>query len=155
MQSIEIRGAGRTPKAALLKLAIRYFIRELIPEDTNLKIKLSLVPMDPDTFALCVRRTDIPSNFHLKLRHDASIGMMLRSVAHEMIHVKQYITGQMVDEEHSVIWDGVHYPVIDQEKAKYEEQKDLPWEIEAYGRERSLYNKFLIEEQIKLRDYEW
>ena len=64
----------------------------------------------------------------------------LLALAHEMVHVKQYAKGEMKDifrPMKMVKWMGEKYL---QDEMDYWEQ---PWEIEAYGREKGLYIKFI------------
>lgn len=64
----------------------------------------------------------------------------LLALAHEMVHLKQYAKGELKDifrPVRMVKWHGDKYL---NEKMDYWEQ---PWEIEAYGREKGLYFKFL------------
>jgi hypothetical protein len=62
----------------------------------------------------------------------------LELIAHEMVHVKQYVTGQMVDSlmEGVVIWEGTAYnaPSDGRSWAYW----NSPWELEAFGRQRGL-----------------
>lgn len=64
---------------------------------------------------------------------------MLLALAHEMVHVKQYAKGEMKDYVRSskIKWQN---QVIDSDDVDY---WDLPWEIEAHGREKGLYFRFL------------
>jgi len=52
------------------------------------------------------------------------------ALAHEMIHIKQYMKGEMTDEPKAV-WKGQNH-----EKTPY---KDQPWEIEAHKEEYDLF----------------
>ncbi len=76
-------------------------------------------------------------------------GNVYRTLAHELVHVKQFATGQMnrhiVTKKTSsgkgvtgTLWEGKIYS-----SSKYEDSEegyyDSPWEIEAYGREVGLY----------------
>lgn len=64
----------------------------------------------------------------------------LLALAHEMVHVKQYAKGELKDifrPTRMVKWQGEKYL---HEEIDYWEQ---PWEIEAYGREKGLYIKFM------------
>jgi len=79
-----------------------------------------------------------PREFMIRL--DASMGKRksLITLAHEMVHVKQYAKGEMVDLVRSprTKWMG---EFIDMANTDY---WDLPWEIEAHGREIGLYERF-------------
>lgn len=64
----------------------------------------------------------------------------LLALAHEMVHLKQYAKGEMKDifrPAKMTKWLGEKYLT---DEIDYWEQ---PWEIEAYGREKGLYFKFL------------
>jgi hypothetical protein len=72
---------------------------------------------------------------------------VFKSLAHEMVHVKQYATrelsdtivvhrGRVVD---TAKWKGVEYKF----KAKEDPYWDAPWELEAFGREVGLYRRWL------------
>jgi len=64
----------------------------------------------------------------------------LLALAHEMVHLKQYAKGEMKD-----IWKPVRMVRWQGERYLHEEMDywEQPWEIEAYGREKGLYFKFL------------
>ena len=77
--------------------------------------------------------------FTITLDKNLSFKNMLYAIAHEMVHVKQYATGEMRD-----FSDGVRTrfrkKVYNTEKIDY---WDYEWEIEANGRERGLVHKYL------------
>jgi hypothetical protein len=62
----------------------------------------------------------------------------IKTVIHELIHVKQYVTGQLSDKvgrASGVIWKG-----IDHSKTTYSRQ---PWEREAYRLQEKLFIEFM------------
>ena len=65
--------------------------------------------------------------------------IMLSSLAHEMVHIKQFATGELVDNPSgkTVKWMGKRVSVRDDDG-----YWTLPWEIEAYGRQPGLYARF-------------
>ena len=75
------------------------------------------------------------------IKKDKDFAEILQTIAHELVHVKQYAEGTLnfgKDLNHS-IWKG---KVYDEKKISYWE---LPWEIEAYGMERCLYELWFEE----------
>ena len=63
---------------------------------------------------------------------------VLTTLAHELVHVKQYATGEMRDRDNAIVeWMGEKY---NQDELEYWEH---PWEIDAYGREVGLYIRFM------------
>ena len=79
---------------------------------------------------------------HFTIALDRSMGRrrVLVNLAHEMVHVKQHATDESRDDlknSNLHVWQG---KVIDSDQLDY---FDLPWEIEAFGREHGLYRRFL------------
>lgn len=64
----------------------------------------------------------------------------LLALAHEMVHLKQYARGELKDIYRPVRMVKWHGDKFLHEQMDYWEQ---PWEIEAYGREKGLYYKFI------------
>ena len=65
---------------------------------------------------------------------------ILKTLAHEFVHVKQYVYEELNEEETQ--WQGKPF---DSDAVDYFE---LPWEIEAYGREAGLWNNFAKKESL-------
>lgn len=82
---------------------------------------------------------------HIRLRR------MLETVTHEMVHVKQFAKGEMKDlmsrPANIRKWMGKE---VDMNTISY---WDLPWEIEAYGREAGLFVRWA--EENDLAKEEW
>ena len=66
---------------------------------------------------------------------------ILKTLAHEMVHVKQYLTGELMMRKNGLAW---RKSVLTSDSTTYEEYFELPYEIEAYGREKGLLSMFLI-----------
>lgn len=64
-------------------------------------------------------------------------GDMLRNLAHEMVHAKQYIKGELDLDVQS--WKGIRF----QSKLGNDYDVNAPWEKEAYRKETILYKKLL------------
>lgn len=60
-------------------------------------------------------------------------------LAHEMVHVKQYVTGELVDHGTHCSWKGKAYKEYE---ADSEEYFFSPWEVEAYGMQVGLYRLY-------------
>ena len=72
----------------------------------------------------------------------------VKTLAHEMVHVKQYAkrelrksicVGKGLRQRRAVVWQGEPWLPKRNEDAYW----DAPWEIEAYGREVGLYHKWV------------
>jgi len=85
-----------------------------------------------------------PRWFTIQIDRNKSRRKILTLLAHEMVHVKQHATDESRNDlanSNLHIWQG---KVVDEDKFDY---YDLPWEIEAFGREQGLYTRFMIEQR--------
>lgn len=91
-----------------------------------------------------------PREFTVRIDSSQSLQDMLETVAHEMVHVKQYARGELKDSAKSYSlckWKG---KTFSWQKTDY---YDHPWEIEAHGRERGLFIRWF--EQSKWKKCKW
>ena len=65
--------------------------------------------------------------------------MILRTLAHELVHVKQYLIGDLSWRDKGLLWKGELY-----DGEYLTDQLETPYEIEAYGREKGLLVSFFI-----------
>lgn len=72
-----------------------------------------------------------PREFEIQLKRKKSTKSMIQTLAHEMVHLKQFAKGELNDNHTK--WRGQN---IDSESISY---YDLPWEIEASSMEYILY----------------
>jgi len=95
-------------------------------------------------------RLRFPREFKINIDNVQSLRLQLRTLAHEMVHVKQFAKNELYD--YSIKADHTRWrdDVFDVKAVKY---KDQPWEVEAYGMEVGLVREFLKEHKIKLKDY--
>ncbi len=63
---------------------------------------------------------------------------ILKTLAHEIVHVKQYALGELRWRDAGLLYKGVNH-----EAMSLMEYFELPYEIEAYGREKGLLYGFL------------
>ena len=63
----------------------------------------------------------------------------LMVLAHEMVHVKQYVSGALVEHGKYASWHGKKY---DEFEPNSEEYFFSPWEVEAYGMQVGLYRMY-------------
>ena len=81
-----------------------------------------------------------PRDFLIEISNKVGAKSVLMTLAHEMVHIKQYAYCET--NEYLSKWKGVH---IDSDAIDY---YDLPWEIEAYGKEQGLFSGFVIKEKL-------
>ena len=79
-----------------------------------------------------------PRQFEIELHPDIGAYDILKTLAHEMVHVKQYIAGDV--NIALTRWRGTRVDDVD--------YWDQPWEIEAHGIEVGLFTKFVKKEKL-------
>lgn len=72
-------------------------------------------------------------NFEIGLSLSLNWHELVKTIIHEMAHVKQYYTGRLIEKEKYVIWEGKKYP-------KTLDYLVRPWETEAYKIENELFS---------------
>lgn len=77
-----------------------------------------------------------PREFLIEIHPGIGVKNILSTLAHEMVHVKQYINGE-TDDQLSV-WRGKK---INSDQVDY---WDHPWELDAHGREIGLFYKYSV-----------
>lgn len=86
-----------------------------------------------------------PREFTIRIDSSQSKQELLETIAHEMVHVKQFARGELKDTNslHISKWNDKE---VDDIKTNY---YDLPWEIEAHGREHGIFIRWFEQSQWK------
>lgn len=147
---------GTKRQRKVIEEAVVFFIENLLPQARSKKglelvITVKLVEklfQKYSTKALCILEDDDPWEFELKVDSTMKLYPILVSLAHECVHLAQYYSGDMEEREaNSTRWRGKEY---DLKKTNY---WDRPWEIEAYGKEIGLVEKFVT--KFKYSETSW
>ena len=64
---------------------------------------------------------------------------ILRTLAHELVHVKQYLVGELTWRDKGMLWKGVMFA-----PEYLTDQLETPYEVEAYGKEKGLLVSFFV-----------
>jgi len=83
---------------------------------------------------------NLPRKFLIEIHSGIGARNILETLAHEMVHVKQYIMNETNDS--LTIWRGKK---INSKKVDY---WNHPWEIDAFGRETGLLYKFAVNNSL-------
>ena len=147
---ISINTVGVVGKAKLkeIETAIRFFADQLMDPRIVKNLKIDVEIMSKlNAQGECVNEDGFrnPRWFTINLKK-LDIDSMIRTLGHEMVHVKQYAKNELmtdmrinVSKGKSILsatrWNGKVWSP----KRKEDEYFDSPWEIEAYGREIGLF----------------
>ena len=109
-------------------------------ESGEAMIDLNTNPKRPRSFRVILDKSKMAFNDSGEERTEAEIALqILGTLGHELVHVKQYAMRELTtDRTGALRYNGVHY-YVDTLLDYFE----LPYEIEAYGREKGLLVGFL------------
>lgn len=142
---------GKRKEKALLKEAAEFFADQLMDPRTVRNLVLDIeVYNNLDVEGECVDEDGFrnPRWFTIGLKGGQDINDMIKTLGHEMVHVKQHAKNEL-QTGHAVAargglkiyskWMGEVWKA----KRKEDDYFDSPWEIEAYGREVGLFAKWM------------
>lgn len=140
MNYISIKGGNKSKQDKIISM-VEFCIDKLMPRMNSLNIDIKLTAIKGDAEGYCLRETD--RDFEIEVDSSLTLRKMLETVAHEMVHVKQYARREMNDwaymEDKYYKWKNKMVPANT-------DYWDLPWEIEANGREVGLFIRWAEKE---------
>ena len=117
---------------------VEFCVKTLMPKMNSLDITVNLCKPD-GAMGYCLE-TENNRTFELEIDRTQPLRRMLETLAHEMVHVKQYARREL---DPSIdAWCG---KTVNPKKVNY---WDLPWEIEAHGRETGLFVRYCEENNL-------
>lgn len=152
---VTVKGGSASQKKHAKSL-VEFCVRKMMPRmKDSLEITVKLKKIKEDVYGYCMSdpegdavRSDRPRVFELEIDKNLRLRKLLETIAHEMVHVKQYARGELYEgsrvNKHR--WQGKW---IDKDPDYW----DQPWEIEAHGREAGLFIRWA--ESAKLGDKSW
>ena len=129
---------GTASQRKYVESITEFCIKTLMPRMRSLNISIKLTS-PKDAYGYCCE-LDNNREFEIEVDRKLKLRTLLETVAHEMVHVKQYARREL----HPVhdTWCGKTY---NPKKVSY---WDLPWEIEAHGRETGLFVRWAEKEKL-------
>lgn len=125
-----------------VKRAAIFYAEELMSPRMleNIYVKIKFRKMDAHGYASVTEfsPSNKPRQFEIEIHPGIGAVEILKTLAHEMVHVKQYAMGD-------VNIKGTRWLGSKVEDTDYWIQ---PWEIEAYGTQPGLWNKFAKQEKL-------
>ena len=146
MINLAVYGTGRNLSLKnLIQRAAMSYLKMLLPLKRKVNIKIEVVDeleSSEGVFGECYEYgSDDYYKYVIRLDNNKSRQIMLVTLAHEFIHLKQYDKKELrfYSKDHdSARWKGQLYKNYDYETA--------PWEVEASEGELVLYNNFINQE---------
>jgi len=128
MNLVEVLGGTQSQRNYAISM-VHFCIDMLMPRMQTLDIEVKLTAPQ-GAMGYCLE-TDNNRTFEIELDRKLTLRKLMETLAHEMVHVKQYARREFHPAYN--MWRGKTY---NPEKVSY---WDLPWEIEAHGREVGLF----------------
>jgi len=125
---LEVIGGSKSQKKHTQGM-VEFCANKLMPRLYNLDITVRLCK-PKGALGYCLELED-KRTFELEIDRTQPLRQLLETVAHEMVHVKQYARRELHPSKEA--WLG---KTVNPKKVSY---WDLPWEIEAHGREVGLF----------------
>jgi hypothetical protein len=130
-------------KEAVIRSATIFYGKKLLPI-LNKKVTVNVyweydLGKDLEAETEWVDSNILPKVFNIKLsKHIKNFRKIIQTIAHEMVHVKQFAKGEIYDHKYrrTFKWGNQTFNI---DTCDYWES---PWEIEAFGREVGLFYKF-------------
>ena len=145
MTEVEIVGLRSKKQINLYETAIHHYVGQLFKRDPHIQVAVEFENgLEADAFCICLISGRNPKLFAIEVNKQLKQEEVLRALAHEMVHVKQCRTNQIKYVKDDVLWEGKKYPTRENVKS-IEIYLRSPWEIEAYTREESMYNNFMMD----------
>jgi len=151
---IKVKGGNASQKNRVISM-VNFCCNKLMPRIKDLDITVRLKDIKEDAYGYChadpegdAERLDRPRVFELEIHKNMPMRKLLETVAHEMVHVKQYARGELYQGSRIAKhrWQGKWVS----NNLNYWDQ---PWEIEAHGREAGLFVQWA--EKEKLGNMKW
>lgn len=141
MNNVTVHG-GKKYQRQYVESMVHYCIDMLMPRMKSLDIEVTLKDIKGDALGYCLSNTT--REFEVEIHKNMKLRKLLTTVAHEMVHVKQYARRELTGDS---TWQGKTY------NPKTTDYWDEPWEIEAHGRETGLFIRWA--EHHKLASKSW
>ena len=128
---------GKAYQRKYVESITTFVVQKLMPRMRNLEFNINLKTIH-GACGYCLATDDAdsqrPREFDIEIKKDLPLRTLLETVAHELVHAKQFARGELyqssVTAKHR--WQGEWLN-------SNPEYWDLPWEIEAHGRELGLF----------------
>jgi hypothetical protein len=143
----------KDPKLShMIRLASHYYASKLFHKNlsNNLEVSIELADnMDVDGLSTWEDDYIRPREFSVVIRRDygsdrkQDYERILLTLAHEFVHIKQMAKGELKERfgrnEKCVLWKNTKFKSVFESESYW----DLPWEIEAHGKEDGLLYRFV------------
>jgi len=127
-------------RRSLIESTVSFAVESLIPRIRNLDLEIEVTDLDENESHVrgyCTQESE--RHFFFEIDENQSDDSVIRTIIHEMVHVKQYVYRELIQKHSKSHGRRLYWQGEDWTNATYNEQ---PWELEAYELEDILYNEY-------------
>lgn len=152
-----ITGSGHRVRESVEDIA-KFAIQKLLPRTNYIVINIQLIPNlleKEGCYGDCIYSDNAdplnPKEFTVRVDSRLEKRKLLTTVAHEMVHVKQFFKGELYDSsvKEKTRWQGKW---MSRSRFNYWDQ---PWEIEAHGREIGIFIQWAESRGLGNQKWTW
>lgn len=126
--------------------SVDFYSKILLHEKVSIGTLVYIQPCQlPGGFQATTFLEDLKT-YTIEIRDEPNDDPILQTLAHELVHVKQWVTKELVtvfDNSSPLGWMDYWRGRLWKPKRYEDSYLDSPWEIEALGREQTLYYRWL------------
>ena len=134
--SIDIQVSSSSKKTIFIRQVIEYMMKALNLKNIFIDVEISNLFKNENAFGFCLSHS--PTEFLIELDHQLESFELIETICHEMIHVKQYATGELVEKGEQILYRNRLYDHDSTDDSS-------PWEKEAYEKELYYVDAFMCE----------
>ena len=153
---VTIKGGSKRQKE-LAESMVVFCQKKLMPKMYNLEINMHIKEFGKDencgyAWPADDAHVSRPREFNIEVNRNQKLRQMLETIAHEMVHVKQFARGELYESTNKKAhrWQGIW---MSNRSKNVKDYWDNPWEIEAFGRQLGLFIRWA--EENDLSKYKW
>jgi hypothetical protein len=140
MKIIRVYGsAAHQVRKSLVREAAAYFLNLLLPLKRKIRISIHLesgLIADQGVFGECYHIGKSPSKYKIRLDSGMPDFMLIKTLAHEFVHIRQFDCSELVLTQGCSKWQGVSYS-----EEQFKPTKE-PWEVEPRALELPMTKEF-------------
>lgn len=111
--------------------------------DSHVQVTIKLVESTVETWRGSVVFSGNPLDLLIKVRRDQTKNDVIETVFHELVHVRQIVSGDLLFRGQTMTYRKVDFPTCDPKILSEETYFSLPWEVEARRVAEDLMSEWL------------
>jgi hypothetical protein len=143
-----LKPSGKLDKSSVNR-AIKFYCKKLFTKKQLDKLEIDIIfrRFKPSNYYSGYCDQIDQWTYEVEINENEAKLDLLLFLAHEFVHIEQYVLLKLIDiDDFHSFWNGKKFSIS---KMDY---YDLPWEIDANGREKGLFNRFMESLTEKQKD---